>query len=155
MNPTTSRVLSRGTAFGLLSLSAAILLSLGVAGCDHATATPVAGGPPPAEVSIAPVVARDVRQWDEFTGRVSAVESVELRPRVSGYIDRVAFIEGQEVRKGDLLFVIDQRPLLAELAQAQAALERARSLAIQARSQGARARTLGYTPPPSLDNSRK
>ena len=98
--------------------------------------------PPPPEVSVAQVVSRDVRQWDEFTGRVTAVETVELRPRVSGYVERVAYEEGQEVRKGDLLFVIDQRRYRAALDRAQAELERARSEAQLARPGTARAQTL-------------
>ena len=125
----------------LLTLSAGIALSLALAGCGTGAAAPT-GGPPPAEVDVAPVVSRSVSEWDEFTGRISAVESVELRPRVSGYIERVAFAEGQDVRKGDLLFVIDARPYQAALAQAQASLERARSQAQLARSQNARARQL-------------
>jgi multidrug efflux system membrane fusion protein len=132
----------RAAPFALLSLAAAVLLSLGVAGCDRAAAEPAAAMPPPAEVSAAPVVARVVREWDEFTGRVTAVETVELRPRVSGYIERVAYVEGQEVREGDLLFVIDRRPYLAELARAEAAVERARSQARLAGTQDARARAL-------------
>jgi len=88
------------------------------------------------------VLSKNVRQWDEFTGRIAAVESVELRPRVSGYIDRVAYEEGQEIHKGDLLFVIDQRPYQAQLAQAQAQLERARSDAKLAQTQDARAQAL-------------
>lgn len=131
----------RSSASALLALSAGILIALAVAGCSSQAAAP-AGGPPPAEVSIAPVISRDVHQWDDFTGRISAVETVDLRPRVSGYIDRVAYHEGQEVQKGDLLFVIDQRPYLAELAQAQAALERARSEAKLAQTQNARAQSL-------------
>ena len=95
--------------------------------------------PPPPEVSVATVVSRDVRQWDEFTGRVTAVETVELRPRVSGYVERVAYEEGQEVRKGDLLFVIDQRRYRAALDSAQADLERARSEA-RLRADAGRAR---------------
>jgi multidrug efflux system membrane fusion protein len=125
----------------LLALSAAVALSLAVAACSDGAAAP-AGGPPPAEVDVAPVVSRAVHEWDEFNGRISAVESVELRPRVSGYIDRVAFDEGQEVAKGDLLFVIDPRPYRAALAQAQAALEQARSEAALARMQNARAQQL-------------
>jgi len=125
----------------LLTLSAGIALSLALAACGTGAAAPT-GGPPPAEVDVAPVVSRSVSEWDEFTGRISAVESVELRPRVSGYIERVAFAEGQDVRKGDLLFVIDARPYQAALAQAQASLERARSQAQLARSQNARARQL-------------
>ncbi|MCF7223679.1 efflux RND transporter periplasmic adaptor subunit [Marilutibacter chinensis] len=115
-------------------------VSLFVAGCGSQAST--ADAMPPAEVSVAEVVSRDVQPWDEFTGRVSAVESVELRPRVSGYVERVAFDEGQEVAKGDLLFVIDQRRYRAELARAEADLARARSEAQLARTQDARAQSL-------------
>ena len=123
-----------------LALAASVTALLALAGCGSHAAEKA--GPPPADVNVAPVVSKDVRQWDEFTGRIAAVESVELRPRVSGYIDRVAYKEGQEVKKGDLLFVIDQRPYQAQLAQAQAQLERARSDAKLAHSQNARAETL-------------
>lgn len=100
-------------------------------------------GPPQApQVSVATVLAEPVQRWDEFTGRVSAVDAVDLRPRVSGYVQRVAFAEGQEVRKGDLLFVIDPRPYRATLDQAQAQLERARSEASLATAQDARALNL-------------
>ncbi|KAA5548506.1 biotin/lipoyl-binding protein, partial [Acinetobacter baumannii] len=71
-------------------------------------------------------------EWDEFTGRLEAPESVELRPRVSGYIDRVAFHEGALVKKGDLLFQIDPRPFEAEVKRLEAQLQQAR--AAQARS---------------------
>jgi len=131
---------SRRSAPAFLALTASILIALTAAGCGSQAATP--SGPPAAEVSIAPVVSRNVRQWDDFTGRISAVETVDLRPRVSGYIDRVAYQEGQEVKKGDLLFVIDQRPYQAALAQAQAALERARSEAALAQTQNARGQAL-------------
>ena len=131
---------SRRSAPVFLALTTSILIALTAAGCGSQAATP--SGPPAANVSIAPVVSRNVRQWDEFTGRISAVETVDLRPRVSGYIDRVAYQEGQEVKKGDLLFVIDQRPYQAALAQAQAALERARSEAALAQAQNARGQAL-------------
>ncbi len=98
--------------------------------------------PAPPDVSVAQVVSRDVRQWDEFTGRVTAVETVELQPRVSGYVERVAFEEGQEVRKGDVLFLIDQRRYRAELDRAEAELAQARSEAKLAYSQDVRAKTL-------------
>jgi multidrug efflux system membrane fusion protein len=141
MNLNDASVFPRRSAPAALALTASILIALTVSGCGSRAATP-AGGPPAAEVSIAPVVSRDVRQWDDFTGRISAVETVDLRPRVTGYIDRVAFQEGQEVKKGDLLFVIDQRRYQAELAQAQAALEHARSEAALARTQDARSQSL-------------
>jgi multidrug efflux system membrane fusion protein len=107
-----------------------------------ATATPVPSAPAALAVSVAEVVARDVTQWDEFTGRIEAVESVEVRPRVSGYIERVNFAEGKEVRKGDVLFVIDQRPWRAELARAEAELVRAKSEAELTRLQVERASKL-------------
>lgn len=98
--------------------------------------------PPPPEVSVARVLERPVKPWDDFTGHVAAVETVDLRPRVSGYVERVAFAEGQAVRKGDLLFVIDPRSYRAEYERATAELARARSEAELARSQDERTRAL-------------
>jgi multidrug efflux system membrane fusion protein len=139
-NPSLSERLPVPALGGLAALTTSVLIALAVAGCGTQAAE--TAGPPPAEVSVASVVSRTVRPWDEFTGRISAVESVDLRPRVSGYIERVAYAEGQEVNKGDLLFVIDQRPYQAQLAQAQAQLERARSDASLAHTQDARAQKL-------------
>ncbi len=84
------------------------------------------------KVSVAEVIEQPLNEWDEFTGRLEAPESVELRPRVSGYIDRVAFHEGALVKKGDLLFQIDPRPFEAEVKRLEAQLQQAR--AAQARS---------------------
>ena len=70
---------------------------------------------PPAKVSVAKVLEQPVNEWDEFTGRLEAPETVEIRPRVSGQIDEVAFTEGALVKKGDLLFQIDPRPFQAEV----------------------------------------
>ena len=130
-----------GTALPMLALASALPLLLMLAGCDS-RAQEVAALPPPPEVSVATVLTRPVHQWDTFNGRVAAPESVELRPRVSGYVQRVAFEEGQEVAKGDLLFVIDPRPYEAALAQAQAQLQRARAEASLAQAQDARAQAL-------------
>lgn len=105
-------------------------------------AAPETGHPPPPQVSVAEVVVQQVKHWDEFTGRVEAVESVEIRPRVSGYIEEVRYTEGAEVAKGDVLFVIDQRPYRAELARAEAELARARAQYELARSEMIRARKL-------------
>ncbi len=123
-----------------LALATAITIALLASGCSS-HAAPQAAMPAP-EVSVAQVLVQPVRQWDEFTGRVAAVESVELRARVSGYVDKVAYTEGQTVAKGDLLFVIDQRPYRATLAHAHADLARARSEAQLAKSQAARAQSL-------------
>ena len=85
-----------------------------------------------------------MKDWDEFTGRFEAIQHVELRPRVSGYVEHVAFVEGSEVRKGDLLFAIDPRPYQAALehAQAELALAKTRSAA-RRQSVGARAAAAG------------
>src|SRR5690606_17882123 len=99
----------------LAALALASLVAAVVSACGSSEAAPGAGMPPPPEVSVATVLSKPVHQWDTFNGRVTAVESVELRPRVSGYVQRVAFDEGQEVKKGDLLFVIDPRPYRAAL----------------------------------------
>src|SRR6516165_6471211 len=75
-------------------------------------------GPP--EVTVAAPVASRVAQWDEFTGRFEATARVEVRPRVSGYIDKVHFRDGSIVGQGDLLFTIDQRPFQLAVDSAQA-----------------------------------
>ncbi len=123
-----------------MRLLAAMLPLAIAAGCSSQASTGQAMPAP--EVSVADVIVRDVQRWDEFTGRVSAVESVELRPRVSGYVERVAYAEGEYVDQGDLLFVIDKRPYQAALARAKADLARARSEAQLARSQDQRAQAL-------------
>jgi RND family efflux transporter MFP subunit len=119
--PRTSRGL-RIAAVLLPTLAAsAVLLTL--QGCrSEATNAAQVAAP---EVSVAAALERDVTEWDEFTGRLEAVESVEIRPRVTGYIESVNFSEGSIVRKGDLLFVIDPRPYRADLSKAQAELARA------------------------------
>jgi RND family efflux transporter MFP subunit len=93
-------------------------------------------------VSVAQVVEREVTEWDEYTGRLEAVESVEIRARVAGVVEQVAFEEGKGVKKGDLLFVIDPRPFQAEVARARAELERVRSQQQLARSDLARSEKL-------------
>ena len=138
---TTRKSLVRfGTWAAALALGSGMVIGFG-AGLDGREPAPGAATPPP-EVSVAQVASREVRPWDEFTGRVSAVQTVELRPRVSGYVERVAYQEGQEVRKGDLLFLIDQRSYRAAFDRARAELERARSEAKLAASEYVRAQTL-------------
>lgn len=118
-------------------LAATLLAAAVLAACSSQAGDETA--PPPPQVSVAPVLERAVVPWDEYSGRVEAAETVEMRARVSGYIDRVAFAEGEEVQKGDLLFVIDQRPYRTAVAQAEARLAQARSEAQLAASQSARA----------------
>jgi RND family efflux transporter MFP subunit len=83
--------------------------------------------PPPPQVTVAPAISRDVAEQDEFTGHFEAVNAVEVRPRVAGFVERVSFVEGATVRQGDVLFTIDPRPYEAEVARAEAELERART----------------------------
>src|SRR5690606_6546527 len=123
------------------ALPLAIALAVALGGCTS-NAQEGPQRPPPPAVSVATVLSKPVHQWDTFNGRVAAPESVELRPRVSGYVQRVAFEEGQEVEKGDLLFEIDPRPYRAALDQARAQLERARAEAKLAKAQDARAQML-------------
>jgi RND family efflux transporter MFP subunit len=111
-------------------------------GCGRAESSSVPAAPSAPPVTVAGAVAGQVKDWDEFTGRFEAIEHVELRPRVSGYVERVAFTEGGEVRKGDLLFAIDPRPYQAELEHAQADLTLAKARSELAASQSARAQRL-------------
>ncbi len=123
------------------SFFAAVAMAAVLPACSKGSAH-AAAAPPPAEVSAAQVVVKPVRQWDEFTGRIAATDAVEVRARVSGYIERIAFKEGEEVKSGDLLFVIDARPYKAAYDNAAAQLERARAGAQLARAEEQRARTL-------------
>jgi len=124
--------------FALIAFT--LVLSVLTTGCSS-EATPQSAGRAP-QVSVATSSQREVTEWDEFTGRLEAVESVQLRPRVSGYIDSVNFSEGSVVRKGDLLFVIDPRAYQAELAKAEAELSRAQARAELADSDVARSNRL-------------
>jgi len=104
--------------------SAAIELFL--AGCSQGNAAQQQQQPPAPSVTVAPVEQREIVEWDEFTGRTEPVESVEVRPRVSGYIQEVRFQSGQLVKKGDVLFVIDPRWHQAEFDRLKADAERAK-----------------------------
>jgi RND family efflux transporter MFP subunit len=103
---------------------AIVLLWLGACG---KSGDPPQSAPPPPEVDVAAVVEKKVQDWDDFTGKLEAVETVEIRPRVSGYIDQVAFSEGKVVKQGELLFVIDPRPYQAERDRTSADVKRFRT----------------------------
>jgi RND family efflux transporter MFP subunit len=106
-------------AFRCVLLAGGLLLSA----CQQQQAsTPP---PPPPKVTVSQPVVRQVTEWDEYTGRIEAVESVDVRARVSGYLQSVHFTDGAIVKKGTLLFVIDPRPYQAELNRAKATLEQA------------------------------
>jgi multidrug efflux system membrane fusion protein len=121
-----------------LPIASGLVLSFAIAGCGDPPPPP----PPAPPVTVAAVVEREITEWDEFTGRMEAVNAVEIRPRVSGYIRRIAFNEGNGVRKNQLLFEIDPRPYQAELARAEAELERARTTAALAGREVQRAQRL-------------
>jgi RND family efflux transporter MFP subunit len=123
---------------GVLLLTASIAL----AGCQSRASDAPAGGFGPPPVSVAPAVQRQVQEFDEFTGRLEAPQSVDVRARVTGHIKAVHFRDGQEVKKGDLLFTIDPDPYLAELARARAQLASAQTQVELARSDEARGRKL-------------
>ena len=122
--------------FPLIALTVLI-----TAACGKAPEATQSGTPPPA-VSVAEVIEQQVTEWDEVTGRLEAPESVEIRPRVSGYIDKVAFDEGSLVKKGDLLFQIDPRPFEAEVKRLQAQLQQARANGTRAANEARRGERL-------------
>jgi RND family efflux transporter MFP subunit len=101
-----------------------------LAGCDQGgpQAQPQQkGAPPPPGVVVSQPLQREIAEWDEYTGRFDSVETVEVRARVSGYLTEVHFKDGQAVKQGDLLFVIDPRPFERALEQAQAELLQAQT----------------------------
>ncbi|MDR6624402.1 efflux RND transporter periplasmic adaptor subunit [Caulobacter segnis] len=112
---------------------------MGLAGCAP-KAKPAT--PPLVHVTTAAPLQRDIVDWDEYVGRFEAIQDVELRPRVSGTIVRVLFSDGQSVRAGQPLFVIDPEPYAAVLAQAQAQDARAAAILANARAEVDRAETL-------------
>jgi RND family efflux transporter MFP subunit len=95
--------------------------------CEQSQSQSQAAVPAPPQVTIAKPVSKMVADQDEYVGRFVAVESVEVRARVSGYLEAIHFQDGQMVTTGDLLFTIDRRPFQAALAQTQASLEQARA----------------------------
>jgi multidrug efflux system membrane fusion protein len=97
-----------------------ISILLTATGCKK-NAAPQQG---PLPVNVVTVIEKEVNEWDEFTGRLEAVESVEIRPRVSGYITEVHIEAGAIIKKGDLLYVIDPRPYQADFDRAAAEFER-------------------------------
>lgn len=119
----------------LFILAGLILLLTGCKGQKAPT-------PPPPKVTVSQPVVRELIEGDEYTGRLEAVDSVEVRARVSGYLQSVHFKDGQIVKKGDLLFVIDPRPYQAELDNAEAALKLAKARLKLAQDNLARAKKL-------------
>ena len=107
-------------------LTTVLLLAPVLAACGQSQ-PPGGGPPPPPPVTVAKPVERSVIDRDEYVGRFVAVNSVEVRARVSGYLDQIHFRDGQMVRQGDLLFTIDKRPFLNTVAQAHGTLAQAKA----------------------------
>ena len=124
-----------------LATSSLVILLTALAACGGKPQSPEgAGGPAP--VSVAPAVERSFTDQEEFSGRLEASEFVELRPRVSGTIEQVHFVDGALVSRGDRLFTIDPRPFAAEVSRLESVLALAKNRAELAKSELARAQRL-------------
>jgi RND family efflux transporter MFP subunit len=107
-------------------LLTALVLPLALAACGE-SGTPGQGAPPAPKVTVSKPIQKMVADYDEYVGRFVAYDFVEVRARVSGYLDKIHFTDGQLVKQGDDLFTIDRRPFEASLAQAKAAVEQAKA----------------------------
>lgn len=110
-----------------LSIVAMGVLGLLLAGCDQQKSGAQGQAPPPPEVTVARPVTKTLSEYSDFVGRFVAVDSIEIRARVSGYLEKIGFRDGSHVEKGQLLFIIDKRPFEATLLQAKATLEQTKA----------------------------
>src|SRR3546814_20770294 len=117
---------------GLAAATAALTLLL--AGCSSGDS---AAPPPAPQVTVATPLVQQVVDWDDYVGRFEAIQRVEVKPRVTGYLQRVHFRDGQYVEAGQTLFTVDARPARAQLDQARAQLARAGAPLAQARHRSA------------------
>ena len=120
---------------------AALLAALVAAGCDRHP--PAAAAPPPAGVDVAKPLVREIVEWDEYTGRLGAIEAVDVRARVSGFLEAIHFKDGQTVKKGDPLFTLDARPFKASLDAVAGDARQAASRLDLARREYARVKAIG------------
>ena len=125
----------------LSALALGIVSSL-LSGCGHSLAANKPAVAPTPQVTVAQVIAKPLHQWIELTGTLQAVDRVQVRPRVSGYVDAVRFVEGARVAKGAVLFQIDPRPFALEVDRLNAELNRAQSKLDYANAGRARAERL-------------
>jgi multidrug efflux system membrane fusion protein len=125
----------------LLRYPLAALALVLVSACDKGPSA-AAQAPSAPKVDVARVLQQPVIEWDEVTARLEAPETVEVRPRVSGQIDSVAFIDGALVKKGDLLFQIDPRPFEAEVHRLEAQLQQARAASVRSNNEAERGERL-------------
>jgi multidrug efflux system membrane fusion protein len=121
-----NRIFHKSSFPVLLGLAAIAVFALYSSAGHSRAKSPAAAQPALPQVQVAEVIHRPLREWQEFSGRLQAPNTIEVRPRVSGYVDRVAFADGARVKKGQLLFQIDPRPFQAEVERLVA--ERARSV---------------------------
>ena len=135
LTPLVSRKISVYVVIGIAAVIGMLLLSH----VGHSRTKPATASAPPPQVTVAEVIHRPLREWQELSGRLQAVNTIEVRPRVAGYIDRVAFADGARVKKGQLLFQIDPRPFQAEVDRLAA--ERRRSVSDLALATANRARS--------------
>jgi RND family efflux transporter MFP subunit len=117
----------KGTPMKAVKVAAMICIASALAACGQSQSQPRAAAPSPPQVTVAKPVSRMIANQDEYVGRFVAVESVEVRARVAGYLEAIHFQDGQKVKKGDLLFTVDRRPFQTALAQAQASLAQAKA----------------------------
>lgn len=122
-------------------MTIALVIAVALTGCGSPSESATVSAPPP-QVKIAQPLHRETTEWDEYTGRVEAVDAVEIRARVGGYLEKINFVAGSKVNKGDLLFLIDPKPFKAQLNYAQAELERAKTKQELARNDLQRAENL-------------
>jgi membrane fusion protein, multidrug efflux system len=130
-------LISRCSRGVVLALPVALL-----AACDNKAETAQQAPPPPPAVTVTPVATKDVNRGFDFVGRVVATDKVDLRARVAGFLEKRLFTEGQDVKVGDLLFVIEQAPFQAQIEQAKADLASAQANAQNTGVQLARAEAL-------------
>lgn len=122
-----------------LMIAVAALSVVALQGCSR----PAGGGAPPApQVTVATPLVQVIQEWDDFSGRFEATQSVDVRARAGGYVQNVHFRDGQFVRRGQLLFTLDPRPAQAALTAARAQLSQAQAQLTLAQSELARAETL-------------
>ncbi|VFU09682.1 efflux RND transporter periplasmic adaptor subunit [Methylocella tundrae] len=135
----------RGIRFSVSPFARAIIVCGVIAGVLAVPRGAFAEGPPPPAVTVAHPLAKSVPRWDEYTGRFEPLQQVEVRPRVSGAVDTINFVDGQIVKTGDLLFVIDPRPYQIAVDSAQADVAKAQAQVEVAANDVTRAQQLAET----------
>ncbi|RZL32960.1 MAG: efflux RND transporter periplasmic adaptor subunit [Rubrivivax sp.] len=146
MQSTTPRSQPFNRRAGLIAGAAAVIAlgAIGFAqfGSGTAKATPAPAAPPGTPVSVAQVLSQDVAAWNEFSGRLEAVERVDVRARVSGAVQAIHFREGSLVKAGDLLVTIDPAPYQADVARFEAQVAAAQARVTYSQSEAARSKSL-------------